>query len=56
MLLSVIHGFSAVNRMFASEDFSFLMPAPNLWLVLLKDFENIESAKNTVIAEFYQKF
>lgn len=54
-MLSVIHGFSAVNRMFASEDFSFLIPAANLGLLLLKGFENIESAKNTVIPEFYQK-
>lgn len=55
MLLSVIHGFSAVNRVLASEDFSFSMPAADLCFVFLKGFENIESAKNTVIPEFYQK-
>lgn len=37
MLLSVIHGFSAVNRVFAaSEDFSFSMPAANYGLFSYK--------------------
>ena len=54
ILFSMIHGFLVVNSLL--QDFSFSMPAADLWFVFLKGFENVEAAKYIVISECFLKF
>lgn len=52
----IIHGFSAVNRVFASRGFFLFNACCRFMVCFLKGFESVESAKNIVIAECHQKF
>lgn len=55
IFFSMIHGFLVVNGLL-QEDFSFSVPAADLWVFFLKGFESDEAAKNIVISERYLKF